>query len=205
MPLGREVIQALSGRSGAVVLLVLIALLVAGCSLGIDNRPLTTYLDTGSATLTRVSLPFVFFTQDSVRAAHGRDFLHVAPLQTNVAGQRRWWLWIGAWSSIDRGATDGGPGWPATISAQILVDGEPMELDATTAVTQLPGISAPPYSAPVTTAVNLYFPLSRSQVQHAARGTRLALRTTQADGESLLWKPWNADTRWTHFEELAPD
>lgn len=169
-------------------------LLAAACASRGGPEPTRDYLDEDTAaTITRVTTPCVLASDDPARAAKARDYLYVASLGVNQGGQRRWWLWLGLWSTIDRGVTGGAGLSLAKLSRVILLaDGEPMELDAAARVNRVPGLGQPPYATPVATAESTFLPLTGSQVDRLARAGTLAART-EMDGEILLWQPWAKD------------
>lgn len=193
-------------RSGAqaAAAVVIAAVLVASCGTAAPARRATEYLDDStSATITRVDQPFLFFSDDPARAANARDYLNAAPLAVNQAGKRSWWLWLGLWSTIDRGITVGDARLGDIQGVQLIIDGEPMDLDMGGRVERIPGVTRPPYEAPVPTARNLVVPLTGSQVARLSRGTSVVLRTEMTSGPALLWQPWTGSGNWTDFAELV--
>lgn len=178
--------------------------LIAGCGTASPNRRASDYLDDATgATISRVDQPFTLFSEDPARAANARDYIHAAPLAVNQAGKRSWWLWLGLWSSIDRGVSAGDSRLPDVEAVQLIVDGEPMELDMEARVERVPGLTRLPYAAPVATAENLILPLTSSQVARLSRGASIVIRTEMKGGPALLWEPWIGSSTWTGFAELA--
>ena len=180
------------------------AALVASCGTAEPGRRAGEYLDDATgATLTRVEQPFLLFSDDPARAANARDYLSAAPLAVNQSGRRSWWLWLGLWSTIDRGVSVGDPQLADVTAIQLIVDGEPMELDLGARVDRIPGVTTVPYAAPVATARPFILPLTGSQVTRLGRGTSILVRTELAGGAALLWEPWIGSGDWTGFAELA--
>ncbi len=154
------------------------AALVASCGTAEPGRRAGEYLDDATgATLTRVEQPFLLFSDDPARAANARDYLSAAPLAVNQSGRRSWWLWLGLWSTIDRGVSVGDPQLADVTAIQLIVDGEPMELDLGARVDRIPGVTTVPYAAPVATARSFILPLTGSQVTRLGRGTSILIRT----------------------------
>lgn len=180
------------------------AVLAVSCATDAPNRRTAEYLDEATgATITRVSEPFLLASDDPARAANARDYIHAAPLAVNQGGRRSYWLWLGVWSTIDRGAS-AGEAQPADITAiQLIVDGEPMDLDMGARVERIPGVTRLPYAAPVDTARAVVLPLTASQVSRLGRGSRILIHTAMSSDPSLLWQPWVRNDRWTGFAELA--
>lgn len=180
------------------------AALVASCGTAGPGRRAGEYLDDATgATLTRVEQPFLLFSDDPARAANARDYLSAAPLAVNQSGRRSWWLWLGLWSTIDRGVSVGDPQLADVTAIQLIVDGEPMELDLGARVDRIPGVTTVPYAAPVATARPFILPLTGSQVTRLGRGTSILIRTELTGGAALLWEPWIGSGNWTGFAELA--
>lgn len=180
------------------------AALVASCGTAEPGRRAGEYLDDATgATLTRVEQPFLLFSDDPARAANARDYLSAAPLAVNQSGRRSWWLWLGLWSTIDRGVSVGDPQLADVTAIQLIVDGEPMELDLGARVDRIPGVTTVPYAAPVATARPFILPLTGSQVTRLGRGTSILIRTELTGGAALLWEPWIGSGNWTGFAELA--
>ena len=181
-----------------------VAVLVASCGTTGPGRRATEYLDNATgATITRVQQPFVLFSDDPARAANARDYISAAPLAVNQSGRRSWWLWLGLWSTIDRGVSVGDAQMPDVAAIQLMVDGEPMELDLAGRVDRIPGVASPPYVAPVETARTLVLPLTGSQVARLCRSTSILIRTELAGGAALIWQPWTGSGNWSGFAELV--
>lgn len=180
------------------------AALVASCGTADPVRRPGEYLDDATgATITRVEQPFVLFSDDPARAANARDYISAAPLAVNQSGRRSWWLWLGLWSTIDRGVSVGDARLADVAAIQLIVDGEPMELDLGGRVDRIPGVTTIPYAAPVATARPFILPLTGSQVTRLGRGTSILIRTELAGGAALLWEPWIGSGNWTGFVELG--
>lgn len=180
------------------------AALVASCGTAEPGRRAGEYLDDATgATITRVEQPFLLFSDDPARAANARDYISAAPLAVNQSGRRSWWLWLGLWSSIDRGVSVGDARLADVTAIQLIVDGEPMELDLAGRVDRIPGVTSVPYAAPVATARTFVLPLTGSQVTRLSRGTSVLMRTELAGGAALLWQPWIGSGSWTAFADLA--
>jgi hypothetical protein len=180
------------------------AVLVASCGTAGPGRRDAEYLDDATgATITRVERPFVLYSDDQARAANARDYISAAPLAVNQSGRRSWWLWLGLWSTIDRGVSVGDARLADVTAIQLIVDGEPMELDLGARPDRIPGVTSVPYAAPVATARTFILPLSGSQVTRLSRGTSILIRTELAGGAALRWEPWVGSGDWTGFAELV--
>ena len=174
--------------------LALLAVMVASCAgrAPMDGASEQLQERTGS-TLTRVAEPLVLYHDDPTLAVNARDYIFMAPLAVNRGGALANWLWLGAWSTIDRGVRvrDSGPGEFSGV--QLIVDGEPMELDLGAGLAQVPGVDGLPYVAPVVTARNLFLPLTGSQVARLGGAGMVALRIEYAGGDARIWERWGGN------------
>lgn len=183
---------------------VLAAVLLASCGSGAPNRRAAEYLDEStSATITRAESPIVLYSEDPARAANARDYLYLAPLVVNQSGRRTCWLWLGAWSTIDRGAAGGDAQRAVIADVTLIVDGEPMELAMAERNGQIPGIGQLPYATPVATATDIILPLTGSQLERLSHAGGILVYTRMADGETLQWRPWLRNGAPTAFADLA--
>lgn len=181
-----------TGLRAAAAVAAVVAL--ASCAAEAPVRRSAEYLDEATgATVTRASQPLVLYSEDPARAANARDYIYAAPLSVNQSGRHAWWLWLALWSSIDRGATDGELAQGELDGIQLLVDGEPMELDLAAGVASVPGIGRVPYEAPVATAKVILVPLTESQVARIGRAQAVELRVRRAGEGTQAWQPWSGD------------
>jgi hypothetical protein len=186
------------------VLAALTGMLLAACGAAAPGQRATEYLDESSGvTITRVAAPFTFYSDDPSRAANARDYLDAAPLALNRSGRYSWWLWLGEWSTIDRGASGGDSRLPDIAVLQLIVDGEPMELDIQARTGRIPGAGPLPYVGTLDTAKSILLPLTSSQVARLSRAASISIRTEMTDGEVRHWQPWPRRASWTNFVEIA--
>jgi hypothetical protein len=186
------------------LLVVLAGMLLAACGTAAPDQRATEYLDESSGvTITRVAAPLTFYSDDPSRAANARDYLDAAPLALNRSGRYSWWLWLGEWSTIDRGASGGDGQVPDIAVLQLIVDGEPMEIDMQARTGRIPGAGPLPYVGTVDTAKSILLPLTSSQVARLSRAASISIRTEMTDGQSRRWQPWLRRASWTNFVEIA--
>ena len=70
----------------------------------------------------------------------------------------------------------------------ILADGEPLPLETAGWTLDAIGVSEPPYSKPMASALEIYYPLTLDQVRVIAEATDLRLQTTSTAMETFeLW------------------
>jgi hypothetical protein len=77
-------------------------------------------------TLRRALTPLVFARTDARYSRSTRDYLYVAPLETNRQGVREYYLWVGVASTLDRGFLAPSAERPSVLYA--IIEGEPIEL-----------------------------------------------------------------------------
>lgn len=184
--------------------LALAGMLLSSCGTAAPGQRANEYLDeTSGVTITRVAAPFTLYSDDPSRAANERDYLDAAPLALNRSGKYSWWLWLGEWSTIDRGASGGDTRLPDIAVLQLIVDGEPMELDIQARADHIPGVGPLPYVGTVATARSILLPLTASQVARLSRATSLSIRTEMASGDARHWQTWARHTSWTNFADIA--
>lgn len=154
-------------------------------------------------TMTRSSEPLVLYSDNSGRAAYARDFIYMGPVSVNRMGAYRYFIWLGAWSTIrprdDTSLRDG------LESAILFVDGEPLSLDLLGWNPEAIGLSAAPYPPPAASAVDAYYEITIDQIRLMAEARELRLHTGGADSSN--YEPWDSDvmTRsgWRAFVEMA--
>jgi hypothetical protein len=174
---------------GAVSLHVLLATCSA-CAGG-HGELLRQHLDERTAlVLTGLGEPLVLYREQPQLAAHARDYVQLGPLEVNRQGNLTYYLWMGIWSTIDRGpGSDEGAKFDHVY---LFVDGEPMELAL--------GGSVPPFKAqdlrfydkPVRSTVDAFYAVTADQLRRlgGAKDVYLVLGTDER-GRYDTWK-WNS-------------
>lgn len=154
-------------------------------------------------TMTRSSEPLVLYRDNSGRAAYARDYVYMGPLSVNRMGAYRYFIWIGAWSTIQaRDATSLRDGLETAI---LFVDGEPLSLDLLGWTPEAVGLSAAPYPPPAASTVDAYYEVTIDQIRLIAEARDVRLLTGGAD--SANYEPWDSQsvTRsgWRAFVDEA--
>jgi hypothetical protein len=99
------------------------AIALAACA----GAPVLEQLDERAGMTLRTSAaPLVFARTDTRYSRSTRDYLYVAPLETNRQGVREYYLWVGVATTLDRGFLAPPLAPPRTL--YVTIDGEPMEL-----------------------------------------------------------------------------
>ena len=171
--------------------LCLAGVLLTGCAGTVPDSPVRERLDESTgATLTYLGAPLRYFSEDSTLAANERDYLDAGPVEVNQSGSRSYWLWIGVWSTIDRGVQDGEAARPPLERLQVMADGQPMDLDWAAAAASVAGIRQPPYAAPVPAEPSVFIPVTKDQLLHLGKARQVSVQTRSADGAWREWQPW---------------
>lgn len=101
---------------------LLAATVVAACS----RSPALEQLDERAGmTIVRAAEPLVFARTDPRYSRSARDYLYIAPIETNRQGVKEYYLWVGAASTIDRSFVAAPVETPTVL--YVNVGGEPME------------------------------------------------------------------------------
>ncbi len=161
-------------------------LIVAGCA----STPPTVRdkLDplTG-VTITYNNTPLIMYRDDSGRAAFARNYVHMGPIQVNRSGSYQYYLWLGAWSSMQ--SVETAEHQDSLESIVLFVDGEPMSLDLAGWTPKAIGASAPVYLKPAASSVDAYYRVTADQIRLIARSTDLRLQTSGINGREFI--PWD--------------
>jgi hypothetical protein len=170
------------------LLFTALATLSAGCAGTREATSARDYLEESTGTsISYVTEPAVFVSEQPGLAASGRDYVYLAPLKISTGGAQSCWLWLGVWSTIDRRARDEGASPLSLGVTQLVVDGEPMDL-ALESTDSLPGgMRRIPYATPVTPAQQFLVPVTRSQLRRLGEAHDLALVDRQDGGAPRQW------------------
>jgi hypothetical protein len=178
--------QRLFARLPAAILLVSLS---GGCASTPPRSDLRQVFEesTGS-NITYVRKPGAFMSEQPGLASSGRDYVYVAPLVVNRGGERSCWLWFGVWSTVDRQARNEDASPLRLGPFQIVVDGEPMDMEPQPAETHPTGIRQVLYETPVPPTQELLVPVTRSQLQRLGSARVLTLIDHPPDGAARLWR-----------------
>jgi len=170
------------------LVVMLLAALLGGCAGTRDATRMRDHLDESTGTtITYVTEPAVFMSEQPGLASSGRDYVYLAPLRISTGGVQSCWLWLGAWSTIDRRARDEGANPLSLGAVQLVVDGEPMDLDPQSTDALPGGMRRIPYATPVSPAQEFLVPVTRSQLRRLGRAHDLALVDRQDGGAPRTW------------------
>jgi len=167
------------------IITVVVALLLAACAGG--NAYTAHKLDaiTG-VTITYSQTPMVFYRDDSGKAAHARNFVHMAPLEVNRMGEFRYYLWLGVWDTLqDINAGQTRDGFDSVV---IFANGEPLALDLAGWTASAIGASEHVYVRPVASAADAYYEVTVDQLRLIAASDDLRIQSTGPGARSYeMW------------------
>ena len=166
------------------------ALLLLSACAGNDARTVNKLDSLTGVTITYSEAPMVFYRDDSGKAAHARNFVHLAPLEINRMGDFRYFLWLGIWNTLqDAGPGDARDGFESIV---IFADGEPLSLDLAGWTAIAIGASEPVYTKPVSSAADAYYEVTIDHLRVIAGATDLRIQSTGPRQRSF--EPWDNQT-----------
>lgn len=168
------------------VVFLLVAVIVSACA---TTEPVVREkldLMTG-VTVTFSGTPLILFRDDSGRAAFARSYLHLGPIQVNRGGTYQYYLWLGAWHSMQ--LVDAGEHQQGLESVVLFADGEPMALDLAGWTPEAIGTSEPVYLKPSTASIDAYYRVTADQIRMIAHSTDLRLQTSGMYAREFV--PWD--------------
>ncbi len=164
---------------------VLCLLLLSACA---NHAPVVrTKLDpTTAVTITYSRTPFLFYRDDTGKAAFARSFIHLAPLQINRSGHVQYYLWLGIWSTLQDTRSESANN--SFESIVIFANGEPLLLDLSGRTPAAIGAGESVYIKPVSTAADAYYEVTTDQLRVIADAADIRLQLMGADARTFeLW------------------
>ena len=172
MPARDLLLSCQSACRGAAIFFLL-GLISCGTSPSISNEkldPLT------GVTVTFVEAPLILYRENWAKAAYARNLVNMGPIQVNRAGNRRYYLWVGIWSTMR--VAEISEHRNAFESILIFADGEPLSLNVNGWTPDSIGLSEPAYIKPVASAVDAYYEVTADQIRLIAEATDLRLQSS---------------------------
>ena len=153
---------------------VVAAILLASCG---GSKPLVqNKLDQRTGvTVTSATEPVIFFRDRSAYAVRARDYVYIGPVEVNNMGQRRYFLWLGVWSTIENASRAATQDDFETVV--VFADGEPLDLHVAGWDPATIGVSESVYVKPVASAIDAFYGITIDQIRVIAEATDLEIRT----------------------------
>jgi hypothetical protein len=147
-------------------------------------NPIHSFLDAKSAaTVTSLTAPLVFFSEEPMLAANARDYIYLGPAELNRSGTYEYILWLEFFSTLDRG-------WAAGLDRNsrlvLMLDGKPMELAEAAA-----DIDGLPYRSPVATDPPVSYRVTRDQLRLLGGARQVSIIAQSGTGMTREYRRWD--------------
>ena len=137
-------------------------------------------------TVLSASAPLMLYRDNPSRAAYARNFIQLGPIEINRTGNYRYYLWLGAWSTMQPTGTT--TAIAELDSITLFVDGEPFSIELAGSTPAAIGTSKPVYLKPVATSIDAYYEVTIDQIRLISEASDIRLRTTgTSPKEFQLW------------------
>ncbi|MEM1230891.1 MAG: hypothetical protein AAGI15_10160 [Pseudomonadota bacterium] len=142
--------------------------------------------------------PVVYVRAEPGLSVSARDYLYLGPVEGNVAGDQRYYLWVGMAGTIDRagaGLVDD-PAYAVALD----VDGFSLELPLADWHDDL---GQSPFEVRVPLRHSMRATLTSDQLARIARADGVALSLITVAGQARDFAPWRGD--WSAWANVADD
>lgn len=164
----------------AFAILLLAACATPGSTVSESLDPLT------AVTVTFSNSPLIVYRDSPAHAAFARNFVSLGPIEVNKTGVYKYYLWLGIWSTLQSNNLEEQRGGFESIV--LLVDGEPLLLDAAGWTPAAIEASQPVYPKPFASSLDAYYRVTADQIRLIADAGDLQLRTTGTTPQEFeLW------------------
>lgn len=170
-----------------------LATLIAGCG---ANAPLKSALDEKGRTWVSSDALVTLARAAPALSNAARDYLYLAPVEINTNGVRRYYLWVGLGSTVDRKWQSSAPDTAASV--MLAPDGLNVALPLAAWDAELP-LSM--YSTPAPVYQVQRAPISLDQLGRLARAASVEVLVVTADGSTAAYELWNG--AWAGWEPFV--
>lgn len=179
-------------------LLAVVSIVAAGCG---GKSPLRSDLDSSGMTIVTLDRPTVLARSALDLTSTGRDYIYLGPVEINRMGERKYFVWLGMASTVDRPLVD--EEQPRAASLTLLVDGSPMELPLTSWNLEL---DRPPYRSGVKVYDAYAARASLDQIDRIARAASVDIDVITDAGRSTDYRKWRGEwSQWAAFADQGQD
>jgi len=163
------------------------SILVLSACAGTGAQTMNRLDSSTGVTITYSAAPMVFYRDESGKAAHARNFIHLGPLEVNRMGDFRYFLWLGVWNTLQ----DSRPGETRDGFESIVIyaDGEPLALEISGWTADAIGASEPVYLRPVSSAADAYYEVTVDHLRLIAASSDIRIQSTGSRPQS--YEPWD--------------
>lgn len=178
--------------------LVLAVVCLGGCSARGDLGRREKLDEATGVTIMRARAPIVFARAETRYSVSGRDYLYLAPVETDRQGVHEYFLWVGAATTLDRGYIAPSAAPPEAL--YLRVRGEWMRLELGPWTERVPDpAAARPYRTPVQTRTELAARVTLDQLDLMAREPLESIRVVDAAGRTTDYARWDKGPAWPGF------
>lgn len=171
--------------------ILLVSALFLGSIADVRSEALVQFLDEATAvTVTRMTDPVVFFREQAGLAANVRDYIHVGPVEVNRMGERQYYLWMGVWSTIDRGAVGQSPMEDTHTKVVITANDRPLEFEIFSEEPDALGTAESIYSRPGPGARDLFSRVTVEQLRTLHEADYLYVSLGEPGSDTGLYRIW---------------
>lgn len=135
--------------------------------------------------------PLRLYRDRSSSAAYAKDFVDLGPVKTIRMRDKRYFLWVGIWSTM--GVSDSVEDRARFGTITILADGEPMQLTLAPLATSDVLAERESYATKTAAATDVYYEVTVDQLRVIGEADDLRLQTAGARARHYL--PWQAQTK----------
>ena len=165
----------------------------AGCA---SEAPLHSTLDDQGLTWVTADLMVTLARPAPRFSTAARDYVYLAPVETNNMGTRSHYLWLGLGTTIDRAWRFVAPSTAVTLV--LIMDGQPLALplsswDALSA--------APPYDTPAPVYQVRRARITLDQLERFANAESIGVELLADDGTALSYELW--DGAWPDWQAFV--
>lgn len=171
--------------------LPVLILLLNGCASTQLVAPRTWLDERTAVTVTAQSDPAVLAREEHMRAINVRDYAQLGAVETNRMGTHQLYLVLLCWSTIDRSAAEQERSAASFSRITLYADDRAIELTRAAPAREELGFSRRPFEHPTPGAREIYFAVSRGDLQSIALSRRLQLvahRDEAAKDKYLEWR-----------------
>lgn len=165
-------------------------LAAGGCATQGELLPVERLDQHTAVNTTIMAEPWVYARGLPAIAANARDYVNVGVVETNRAGQRRYWLGVVAWSTIDRSAMPGPTGQLQPRRVRFgWVDGE-LELAPVSGGRQALGATEPIFVPPQPGFTEAWYAISPAELERLGREPPPYLSLEREGAEPARYEAW---------------
>jgi len=193
-----------AARKASILALLCCVGALSACQAFRAESPATARLDTATgATVGSADALMVFARVDARYSRSARDYIYLAPAETNRQGLREYFLWVGVASTLDRGFL--APETEVPTRLVLMIRSEPMEFELSAwPPPYLSTEAANLYRTPVALRAQLAAPITLDQLDLIDANRPESIRISGAAQGSREFTVWPTSSSWREFLTARP-